>query len=91
MLRALAFAQGHGLPRAERIWATVASALHDEPVDAGLLESVAQAAAPYIMLDAEDGQAVYRLAHRTFRDFLLGGGPRPWPGPRTTGSVSSRP
>ncbi|MFF4571556.1 AAA family ATPase [Streptomyces sp. NPDC001410] len=72
VLRALAFAQGHGLPRAERIWATVASALSDTPVDAGLLEAVAQAAAPYIMLDAEDGQAVYRLAHRTFRDFLLG-------------------
>lgn len=72
VLRALAFAQGHGLPRAERIWATVASALSDTPVDAGLLEAVSQAAAPYIMLDAEDGQAVYRLAHRTFRDFLLG-------------------
>ncbi|GAA3501621.1 hypothetical protein GCM10019016_087280 [Streptomyces prasinosporus] len=74
VLRALAFAQGHGLPRAERIWATVASALNDTPVDVGLLEAVADAAAPYIMLDAEDGQAVYRLAHRTFRDFLLGDG-----------------
>ncbi|MEW5354876.1 AAA family ATPase [Streptomyces sp. 16-176A] len=73
VLRALAFAQGHGLPRAERIWATVASALDDTPVDAALLDAVARAAAPYIMLDAEDGQAVYRLAHRTFRDFLLGG------------------
>ncbi|WP_432017655.1 hypothetical protein [Streptomyces hydrogenans] len=74
VLRALAFAQGHGLPRAERIWATVASALNDTPVDAELLDAVAKAAAPYIMLDAEDGQAVYRLAHRTFRDFLMGGG-----------------
>ncbi|MEU4653330.1 AAA family ATPase [Streptomyces sp. NPDC023723] len=73
VLRALAFAQGHGLPRAERIWATVASALNDTPVDATLLDTVAKAAAPYIMLDAEDGQAVYRLAHRAFRDFLLGG------------------
>ncbi len=72
VLRALVFAQGHGFPRAERIWATAASALNDSPVDAGLLEAVAEAAAPYIMLDAEDGQAVYRLAHRTFRDFLLG-------------------
>ncbi|MFD9584048.1 hypothetical protein ACFWBM_05080 [Streptomyces sp. NPDC059980] len=72
VLRALAFAQGHGLPRAERIWATLASALSGTPVDAGLLEAVAEAAGPYIMLDAEDGQAVYRLAHRTFRDFLIG-------------------
>ncbi|MFD9323458.1 AAA family ATPase, partial [Streptomyces sp. NPDC060053] len=71
VLRALAFARGHGLPRAERIWATVASALNDTVVDAGLLEVVAQAAAPYVMMDAEDGQAVYRLAHRSFRDFLL--------------------
>ncbi|WP_157852532.1 AAA family ATPase [Kitasatospora sp. NRRL B-11411] len=73
VLRALAFAQGHGLPRAERIWTTVASALNGSPVDVALLDAVAKAAAPYIMLDAEDGQAVYRVAHRTFRDFLLGG------------------
>jgi WD40 repeat protein len=71
VLRALAFAQGHGLPRAERIWATIASALHEGPVDGTLLDEVARTAAPYIMLDAEDGQAVYRLAHRAFRDFVL--------------------
>ncbi|MFJ1593762.1 hypothetical protein ACIOD0_26475 [Kitasatospora albolonga] len=73
VLRALAFAQGRGLPRAERIWATVASALGGAPVDARLLADVAVAAGPYIMLDAEDGQAVYRLAHGAFREVLLDG------------------
>ncbi|MCM2424908.1 AAA family ATPase [Streptomyces sp. RKAG337] len=71
-LRALAFTQGRGLPRAERIWATAASALGGSRVDARLLAEVAVAAAPYIMLDAEDGQAVYRMAHGAFREILLG-------------------
>ncbi len=29
------------------------------------------AAAPYIMLDREDGQSVYRLSHRTFQELFL--------------------
>ncbi|MFE7646611.1 hypothetical protein [Streptomyces phaeoluteigriseus] len=73
-LRALACTQGRGLPRAERIWATAASALSGSPVDARLLADVTVAAAPYIMLDAEDGQAVYRLAHGAFREILLDDG-----------------
>jgi hypothetical protein len=72
LLEALAFTQGRGLPRADHIWATVASALAgDRPVKETDLDSVLEAAAPYIMLDAEDGQSVYRLAHRTFQEYFL--------------------
>ena len=72
LLEALAFTQGRGLPRADRIWATVASALADDrPVTETDLDNVLNAAAPYIMLDGEDGQSVYRLAHRTFQEYFL--------------------
>jgi hypothetical protein len=84
LLEALAFTQGRGLPRADHIWATVASALADDhPVTETDLDNVLTAAAPYIMLDAEDGQSVYRLAHRTFQEYFLtrpelGDGRRRW-------------
>lgn len=72
LLEALAFAKGRGLPRADRIWATVASTLsNDRAAD---IDDVIAAAAPYIMLDAEDGQSVYRLAHRTFQEYFLAQG-----------------
>jgi WD40 repeat protein len=76
-LRALAFAQGRGLPRADRIWAAVAESLAPGTrlTDADL-RAVLDQAGPYIMLDAEDGQSVFRLAHRTFAEQLLAG-PRP--------------
>jgi len=28
-----------------------------------------EGAAPYVMLDTENGQSVYRLAHRTFAEY----------------------
>jgi WD40 repeat protein len=73
VLEALAFAQGRGLPRADRIWASVAKSLGDAEVHEADLDAVIEAAAPYIMLDAEQEQSVYRLAHRTFREFFLRG------------------
>lgn len=76
LLEALAFAQGRGLPRADHVWATVASALavDDRRVTEIDIDNVLHAAAPYIMLDAEDGQSVYRLAHRTFQEYFLARG-----------------
>lgn len=71
-LRALAFAQGRGLPRADRIWVTTAESLtpgtHLTDAD---LQAVLDQAGPYIMLDAEGGQSVFRLAHRTFAEQFL--------------------
>ncbi|MFJ4125677.1 NACHT and WD repeat domain-containing protein [[Kitasatospora] papulosa] len=75
LLEALAHAQGRGLPRANRIWATVASALGNEPgarVGPDNIDELLKAAAPYIMLDGEDGQSVHRLAHRTFAEHFTG-------------------
>ncbi|MFG2333359.1 hypothetical protein ACGFMM_27560 [Streptomyces sp. NPDC048604] len=77
LIEALAHAQGRGLPRADRIWATAASALGEGPADpAGPddIDDVLRAAAPYIMLDGEDGQSVHRLAHRTFAEYFTEAG-----------------
>lgn len=77
MIEALAYAQGRGLPRADRIWAAAASALGDGPagqVGSADIDDVLKAAAPYIMLDGEDGQSVHRLAHRTFAEYFTQAG-----------------
>lgn len=72
LLLALACAQGRGLPRADRIWATAAEALAPGPAFTEAdVNQVLRIAGPYIMLDAEDGRSVFRLAHRTFTDELL--------------------
>jgi WD40 repeat protein len=67
LLEALAFAEGRGLPRADRTWLVAASALADNraisPED---IDDLLKSAAPYVMLDVEGGQSTYRLAHQTF-------------------------
>ncbi len=74
LLEALALAQGRGLPRIDRTWATAANALgHDVTVTEVDIDRLLEAAAPYIMLDAAHGQSVYRLAHRTFAEYFLDG------------------
>lgn len=75
LLEALALARGRGVPRADRVWAVVAAAIaggsvpHETDID-----HLLATAAPYIMLDAEDEQSVYRLAHQTFREYFLSSG-----------------
>jgi len=75
LLEALSLARGRGVPRADRIWAIIAGAIvnSEAPREADI-DHLLDAAAPYIMLDAEDGQSVYRLAHQTFREFFLSSG-----------------
>lgn len=76
LLEALALSVGRGIPRADRIWAIVADALMDNSavrVTEDDIDHILQEAAPYIMLDAEDGQSVYRLAHRTFQEHFIKG------------------
>ncbi|MYW05511.1 hypothetical protein [Streptomyces sp. SID3343] len=72
LLRALALARGRGMPRADRIWSTAATALAAPGIRIGEREisRLLEDAAPYVSLDAEHGQTVHRLAHRTFREFL---------------------
>lgn len=73
LLEALALARGRGMPRADRIWAIAATALAEDrfQVTEQDIDALLDAAAPYVMLDAEYGQSVYRLAHRTFQEHFL--------------------
>ncbi|MEU8779690.1 WD40 repeat domain-containing protein [Streptomyces sp. NPDC048606] len=70
LLRALGLAQGRGLPDQDGIWATTADVL--TPDGAGgtraCIAGLVRDAAPYLALDHESGQSVYRLAHRTFTE-----------------------
>lgn len=72
LLQALGLAQGRGLPDQGGIWATVADAL--ESAHTGTRDSIPNLlhdAAPYLALDQEHGQSVYRLAHRTFTEHFI--------------------
>jgi WD40 repeat protein len=73
LLEALAFSQGRGLPRGDRIWVTVANALAENlpTITEDDIDHAVEEAAPYIMIDGDAGQSVYRLAHRTFQEFFL--------------------
>jgi energy-coupling factor transporter ATP-binding protein EcfA2 len=70
LLEALALAQGRGVPRSEGIWAQMATALAGSRIGEREIEDLLAQAGPYIMLDAEYGFSVYRLAHETFRELL---------------------
>jgi WD40 repeat protein len=72
LLEALALARGRGVPRADRIWAALAGAIAEgEAPRETDIDQLLTAAAPYVMVDAEDSQSVYRLAHQTFREYFL--------------------
>lgn len=78
LLEALALAQGRGLPIADGVWAGIATALADSPdiaVTDDDITELTDTAAPYLMLDTESGQSVYRLAHRTFSEHFTRTGP----------------
>jgi hypothetical protein len=67
MLAALAAGRGRGIPESGGTWLAVARSLKfTETVSDTAVRKTLERAAPYIMLDAEGGQSVYRLAHRTF-------------------------
>ena len=63
-LAVLAHVRGRGVPRANGLWTALASTLIGGDASETDLDGVLQLAGPYIMLDAADGQSVYRLAHR---------------------------
>ncbi|MET9124317.1 hypothetical protein [Streptomyces sp. NPDC004528] len=72
MLRALAYAQGAGLPPTGDVWATVVAALTGaQAPNRAELKVFARTAAPYVSLDDDQGVTVYRLAHNTFREHFL--------------------
>ena len=74
LLLALALAQGRGAPIRNGIWATLAQTVTDDPdhhpiADTDIVDLLADAA-PYLALDTEHKQTVYRPAHRTFAKHL---------------------
>ncbi len=74
-LRALAFAQGRGLPQQGRVWRLAAQALHPRLViTQGDVDSVERSAGDYVATDREHGQATYRLAHRIYVEQVLSAG-----------------
>ena len=76
LLRALAWGMGQGLPGAG-VWETVATALSPDGVEycAADLDWVRERYGCYIVEDEQDGEAVYRLAHRTFVEYLMASSP----------------
>ncbi|WP_406690506.1 hypothetical protein REH65_32195 [Saccharopolyspora sp. ID03-671] len=69
VLRAFTFARGRGAPIAGGIAATIASAMHEDgPVTTPDVHTVLATAAPYVLVDEEQGETVYRLAHHTFAE-----------------------
>jgi WD40 repeat protein len=67
LLRALACGLGRGLPRWDRIWATVAGVIAPSTsISDSDIGRILALAAPYIAHDGELGQGTYRLAHRTY-------------------------
>ncbi|OKJ00080.1 hypothetical protein AMK18_15495 [Streptomyces sp. CB01249] len=72
LLTALAWTAGRGMP-AGGVWEEVAGALGGRatPYDESDVDWVLSAYGRYIVEDAEDGQAVYRLYHREFVSHLV--------------------
>ena len=67
LLRALAWAQGRGLPAGE-LWQRMATTLGTTGVAYGpdVVDAVLERYGRYIVEDEQDGRAVYRLYHREF-------------------------
>ncbi|MGH3872647.1 MAG: hypothetical protein ACRDSR_14250 [Pseudonocardiaceae bacterium] len=76
LLRALAWGMGRGLPRRE-VWETAATALSPTGVDyrAADLDWVLEHYGCHIIQDEQDGEPVYRLAHRVFVEHLIESSP----------------
>ncbi len=76
LLRALAWGMGRGLP-GRGLWEAAATALSPNGVEyrAVDLDWVLEHYGGYIIEDGQDGEAVYRLSHRTFVEHLLASSP----------------
>ncbi|MGH3685043.1 MAG: hypothetical protein ACRDRU_07715 [Pseudonocardiaceae bacterium] len=72
LLRALAWGKGRGLPAPE-VWVTAATALSPTGAEyrADDLDWVREHYGCYLVEDGQDGETVYRLAHRTFVEHLV--------------------
>lgn len=67
LLEALGHAKGRGLPILDGLWLKVAQSLQPEvEISERHIDELIEQAAPYLMVNVEFGQTVYRLAHATF-------------------------
>ncbi|MGW4843164.1 nSTAND1 domain-containing NTPase [Nocardia brasiliensis] len=76
LLQSLALSHGRGIPIRNGVWATMAMAISgghsgNTPITDEDISSFLRAAEPYVSIDADAGQTVYRLAHRTFVEHFL--------------------
>lgn len=72
LLRTCALAQGRGVPLQSSVWSDLAKAVHPGlSIEHYAASSVVELAAPYLRMDQEAGQTVFRPAHALLRDFLL--------------------
>ena len=73
LLSALALAEGRGLPIVRGVWTTLAQSLtSDLEITDDHIDRLIELAAPYLILDVDNDETVYRLAHRTFVESILG-------------------
>ncbi|MFE3317465.1 PQQ-binding-like beta-propeller repeat protein [Nocardia sp. NPDC059195] len=71
LLRALAFARGRGVPDQGGLWVVLARALAPgQDISGEDVQRLVRDAAPYVLVDREYGQTVFRLAHRTFAEYF---------------------
>jgi WD40 repeat protein len=77
-LEALGLSLGRGVPLLDGVFGSIAAALADSRVsnetraiDNDALHTLLNDAAPYVMIDTEDQQTVFRLAHRTYREYYV--------------------
>ncbi len=75
LLAALAHARGRGMPRLSQVWSTAAAVVSPGEYSPMAIDAVLVEAAPYVRIDAESGQSVFRLAHRTFEEHFEAGRP----------------
>lgn len=72
LLLALALSEGRGMPRSGDVWASAASGISgDMGVTEHDIDTLLRIAAPYVLIDEEDEQAVYRLSHEVFRSLMI--------------------
>lgn len=73
LLITCALAQGRGVPLQSSVWRDLTQELHPGlSIESHTASSVVELAAPYLRMDQEAGQTVFRPAHALLRDFLLG-------------------
>ncbi len=72
LLHALAYARGNGFPRTGGVWEAAGSAIAGTRLRDPDVQRALDTAAAYIIQDAEFGDEVYRLGHRTYVEYYQG-------------------